>query len=197
MLKVKMSKYMGILLFVSFMFNLYFVSSFIYASPPTVVLDVVATQEDMVSSDSIFLEEPIIAPVLSEREIIDSYILEISDLYDVDKYLIHSIIFFESTYNPEAINKSSGCVGLMQICTKWHIQRAERLGVEDFSDAYSNILIGVDYISELLTKHKNESLVLMLYSGTHKRAFELHKQGETTNYVKKVLKRANELRQRE
>jgi len=150
---------------------------------------------DTQTSSTFVINEEIQVVELTERELIDSYIKEISGKYEVDEYLIHSIIWHESRYKPSAQNKSGTCLGLMQVCPKWHSKRAERLGVIDYMDPYSSILLGVDYIAELLVKYKNTGLVLMLYNMSHKKAFELYRNGDLSWYARSVLKRANELRQ--
>ena len=122
---------------------------------------------------------------------IDIFIGEITSRYDnVRPELIKSIIFRESTFNPNA--KNGNHLGLMQVSTRWHSDRANKLGVTDFYDPYSNILLGTDYISELMTKHNDEALVLMLYSMRHDTAFNMYRQGQISNYAKTVLSLAEE-----
>jgi hypothetical protein len=99
--------------------------------------------------------------------------------------LVKSIIYHESRYNKMAYN--SGCYGLMQISKKWHKDRMQKLHVEDLYDEESNIIVGVDYIKELLEKYKDIKLVLMLYNMKTSSAFKLYKQGKITSYVKNIL----------
>lgn len=136
-------------------------------------------------SEPIVIEEPLI---LSERDVINGHILEISTLYKIDPYLIRSIVQQESEYKPTARN--GDCLGLMQVSTRWHSGRALKLGVTDFYDPYGNILLGVDYLAELTTNYKDLSLVLMLYSMDHKVAFKMYAEGKTSGYAKTVLARA-------
>jgi hypothetical protein len=157
-----------------------------------------------------FREEPINIPIVEEptnipikesiptdpREVINSYIQDICSKYpNVEPELIRSMVQQESRYNPKATNGS--CQGLMQISTRWHKDRATRLGVTDFYDPYSNILLGVDYISELLTKYKDPRLALMLYSMKHKDALELYSNGKISTYATTVLARAEDYKKGE
>lgn len=136
--------------------------------------------------------EPIIEEALTEEELFNQYIRDICATYNnvPDPELVSSIVYYESTYNPNEVTGSY--VGLMQISKRWHADRMQRLGVTDLSDPYSNILVGVDYLSELFSQYKDPKLVLMLYSGNHKTAIERYNRGETTPYVDKVLSRYRE-----
>ena len=134
------------------------------------------------------------AQPLTEAELIASYIVEVSSIYKVDPYLIDSIVYHESRHIPSA--KNGNCLGLMQVCTTWHTDRAERLGVKDFYDPYGNLLLGVDYISELLNATDGDvELTLMLYNMNHKQAYSMRAKGEVSWYASSVLKRVEDLKQ--
>jgi hypothetical protein len=148
------------------------------------------------------VEEPIVSevrkinkPVITDpKEIIENYIEEICKQYkNVDPNLVKSIVYHESRYNPEAEN--GNCVGLMQVSTHWNADRAARLGVTNFKDPYSNILIGVDFLSELFYKYEDPALVLMLYNMKWKDAFRLHANGVVSGYAKSVLAKAGDYRE--
>jgi hypothetical protein len=148
-----------------------------------------------------FIEEPKNIPIqesiqTNPREIINSYVQDICTMYpNVEPELIMSMIEQESHYNPKATNGS--CLGLMQVSTRWHKDRATRLGVTDFYDPYGNILLGVDYISGLLTKYKDPALALMFYSMKHDDAIALYRQGKISKYAQIVLARAEDLKKGE
>jgi soluble lytic murein transglycosylase-like protein len=127
---------------------------------------------------------------LSEREIINSYVKEIATQYNIEPELIMSVIQQESKYNPNA--KNGTCLGLMQISKRWHAARARKLGITNFYDPYSNILLGVDYLSELFSKYKDTRLVLMLYNMGHQTAFQMYSNGQISTYAKTVIKRAEQ-----
>lgn len=128
----------------------------------------------------------------SEREMIESYIEDICSVYDMDSYFVKSIVQQESEYKPDAEN--GDCKGLMQVSKRWHKDRAERLGITDFFDPRSNILLGVDYLSELFKEYKDPKLVLMLYSMNNNDALRLYRSGHISKYARDVLARAEEYR---
>jgi hypothetical protein len=132
---------------------------------------------------------------LSRRDIINTYVRDVSSKYGMDAELIMSVIQQESEYNPDA--KNGNCLGLMQVSSYWHADRAARLGVTDFYDPYSNILLGVDYLAELMTKYRDIRLVLMLYNMEHETALRLYKNGQISNYAKTIIARAEEYRKGE
>ena len=131
---------------------------------------------------------------LSVEEQINKYILELSTLYDLDPYIIHSIVWHESRYKPEAVASNGVCLGLMQVCTTWHMSRAEKLGVTDFHDIYGGLLLGIDYFSELIHSTNDVGLALMLYNMNHSKAYALHSKGELSSYATSVLNRAEALK---
>lgn len=133
--------------------------------------------------------------VLSDRQKINGYVQTISSLYNIDPELVKSIIQQESEYLPRATN--GDCLGLMQVSHRWHSKRAADLGINDFYDPYSNILLGVDYLAELFASYKDPSLVLMLYSMDHKTAFKMYSEGKISGYAKTVLARAEVYRKGE
>ena len=130
-------------------------------------------------------------PVLTEEQIIDGYVDSICEMYSMDPALIKSVIWHESRYNPKAQN--GNCLGLMQISTRWHTGRAEKLGITDFYDPYSNILLGVDYLSEILQNCQDPALALMVYNMGGAKALSLYNAGHISNYAQSVLQRASTL----
>jgi hypothetical protein len=131
----------------------------------------------------------------TKRELIDSYVRDIASKYNFEPELIMSVIVQESDYNPKC--KTGNCLGLMQVSAIWHKDRADKLGVKDFYDPYGNILLGVDYLSELRDKYKDIRLVLMLYNMEHKTALRMFNRGQISSYAKTVLTRAEQLKKGE
>lgn len=116
----------------------------------------------------------------------------ITDLYsNVDPDLVRAMIWHESRFQPNVHN--GRCVGLMQISTKWHADRAEKLGITDFYDPYSNILLGVDYFNEVLTDCGDVGLALMIYNGDS-RAYDLYSVGELSSYADGILTMMKDLK---
>lgn len=125
------------------------------------------------------------------KEIINEYIRDVCRLYpNVGQALVKSVIYHESRYNPKA--KNGNCLGLMQVSSYWHKGRAKRLGVTDFHDPRGNILLGVDYLSELIERYEDPALALMLYNMRHDDALKMYRTGQISKYAKSVLAKAEE-----
>lgn len=82
-------------------------------------------------------------------DIVDKY----CDIYDVDKYLVFSVIRTESFFSPDAVS-DKGAVGLMQIMPETGKWIAEKLNLENFSnkdlfEPEKNIMMGVWYLNYL------------------------------------------------
>jgi hypothetical protein len=142
----------------------------------------------------VFLANPLEVNAKSHEPILSDEIVsmcdEIGEIYGICPELLQAMIEKESTGNPDAVN--GGCIGLMQIFQKYHLERMERLGVTDLLDPYSNILVGADYISELAEKHGDVALVLDIYNGNSK-AFYNNDNGIISSYAKWILERSEEL----
>lgn len=131
----------------------------------------------------------------SFEEIVAGYVFDICESYpSVDPYLVLSVIYQESRFTPNV--SLGGCVGLMQVSTYWHRDRAGRLGVTDFYDPYGNVLIGIDLLDELITRADGDIYyALMLYNQTYSSARQMYSQGIISDYAKSVVSRANEYRE--
>ena len=127
---------------------------------------------------------------LDELESWYSYLEYVCEQKDICPEFVQALIEQESNWDPEARN--GDCVGLMQISEKWHRDRMERLGVEELTDPYDNILVGVDYLAELFRWYEDPAMILMLYNGDS-RAKEFWKSGRMSEYARKILERAEEL----
>lgn len=133
---------------------------------------------------------------LTDEEQFNLYVDEICKLYtSVDPYLVKSMIWHESRYNPNC-KSSAGAIGLMQIIPKWHKDRMNFHGVTDLTDPYGNILVGVDYLNDLYRTNGSDktALVLMLYNMSHTKAYELYESGKISSYAQSVMDRAEKLR---
>lgn len=122
-----------------------------------------------------------------------AYCYEIAKQYHLPPELIIAIIESESSGHPLSISSSGAC-GLMQIMPNWHMQRMQRLGVEDIFDPYGNILLGTDYMKQLITSYKNLEMALMRYNGTGQdTAYELLSNDSATPYAIRIVNRMYEL----
>lgn len=106
---------------------------------------------------------------------------------------IQAICWVESRFQTDAEN--GGCVGIMQVAPKWHKDRMDRLGVTDLTDTRQNMLVAVDYLSELVEDEEDMEEALMRYHG-ESRIQERLDAGEMSAYVENVLTLSAELEQR-
>lgn len=111
------------------------------------------------------------------------YTEEIGPKYGIDACLLQAIIFYESSNRQDVSNGT--CVGLMQVSTKWHTERAERLGVSLY-DAYGNIVTGADYLAELIKEYGDLHTALMVYHGESD-ALTKAANGEISEYTLNIL----------
>lgn len=121
----------------------------------------------------------------TEADLIDMYIYELTSTQypDLDPELVRAIVYHESRYIPDALNNNSGATGLMQLMPKWHMGRAESLGVSDLTDPYGNILTGCDLLNELLERYSYD-YALNIYAGGYTYA-NLYKES-TSPFVNEI-----------
>ena len=123
------------------------------------------------------------------------YATEIGNQYNIAPELIIAMIEAESSGKWNIISES-GAVGLMQVIPDYHRDRMERLGVTDIFNPYNNILVGVDYLSELAEKYDDLPTVLMAYNmGEYGGAIEKAENLEWSDYAKKIMRRSEILQE--
>lgn len=191
-----------LLLFVFFAVAIVFVSILVSCSQKqedTVVSRGLAAQIQVPSPSSldIFLEEDEEVEIqLTGEALYNSYVHEICETYypNVDPYLIRSMIQQESSYRPDIIGDSGRSYGLMQIQPRWNQDRMAKLGVTDLLDPYSNILVGIDLVSELLESSPTIEYALMSYNGGPDYARRLYSKGQVSSYAREVLARFETLK---
>lgn len=92
-----------------------------------------------------------------------------SEIYDLDPYLVFSIIKVESSFTPDAVS-GKNARGLMQITEKTGNWGAEQIKLSNYSsnqlfDPETNIEIGCWYLSVLYNEFGSTDLVLAAYNG--------------------------------
>ena len=103
---------------------------------------------------------------------------------DIDVAVIVAMIYHESRYDEKAIGDNGKAFGLMQIQPRWHEERIKRLGVTDLLDGAQNVLVGIDYLDELLNIYNGDySKALTAYNAGHYR-------GVVTPYANIILEEA-------
>jgi len=120
------------------------------------------------------------------KKYIDKIIINMGKRYNVDQYLIKSVIKAESNFDPEAISPKNA-QGMMQLIPS----TAKDYGVYDPFDAEQNIEGGVRFLRDLIEFFKGDlDLVLAAYNagpGTvMKYNYKIPPYPETKKYVKRV-----------
>lgn len=106
--------------------------------------------------------------------------------------LLEAIAYYESSFRPTATN--GNCKGLMQVNPTIHKARFTDAGWTnaDWSDAYKNMYVAADYLSELFERYEDVAVVLAVYHG-EKDAVNKAQSGYMSSYVRKILKKSEEL----
>lgn len=111
--------------------------------------------------------------------------IELGEQYNMCPEVIQATCFKESSFDPRAENGS--CIGIMQVNPEWHVDRMARLGVLDLYDTRSCMLVGVDYLAELVSKYEDISVALMKYNGDSNADGLLAGNGDVSEYADKIL----------
>lgn len=123
---------------------------------------------------------------------LQDYIFEVCDRYSIDPAVIVTMIERESQFNESAVGDNGKSFGLMQIQKRWHGERMERLGVTDLLDSKQNILVGTDYLHELLGEMKGMTWALMAYNGGPSYANTMYKNGMVSDYAREIITLSNQ-----
>lgn len=109
--------------------------------------------------------------------------------YGICPELIESICYQESRFDPQALDGSQTCYGLMQVQKISHRERMNDLNVTDLYDVDSNIHVATDYLAELFEQYEDAGTVLMVYHG-EKDAVLKSERGEVSKYAREILERS-------
>lgn len=124
-------------------------------------------------------------------EDVKQFSVELGGQYGMCPELIQTMCFKESSFNPCAEN--DGCIGIMQVNPDWHRDRMDRLGVTDLYDTRSNMLVGVDYLSELVQEYEDISIALMKYNGDSHADGAMNGFANISGYADEILRISAEL----
>ena len=134
------------------------------------------------------------------------YVEKYSDEYNVDKFLIYSIIKAESNFNEGALSNKGAC-GLMQLMEKTAKEIAQNLVMEYESgttlyNPEKNIKLGIAYFSYLKEIYNKDEIALAAYNAGSGNVDKWINEGiikqdgsnieniqfkETNMYVRKIL----------
>ncbi len=117
--------------------------------------------------------------------------IELGELYGICPEVIQATCFKESSFDPLAENGSH--IGIMQVNPVWHADRMARLGVTDLYDTRRCMLVGVDYLHELIQQYEDVSVALMKYNGDSRAEGLLDGSGDVSEYADEILRISAEL----
>lgn len=124
-------------------------------------------------------------------ECMQKYIYIISSQNDVDYTLVLAMIEIESSYRWDAVSECHA-VGYMQIVEEWHHDRMKRLSADNLSNPYFNVMVGIDYMAELLEKYPVD-VALGVYNMGWKAADLWEESRQITGYAERVMERYMEI----
>lgn len=101
-----------------------------------------------------------------------TYINKVCKRYEIAPEIVFSMIAKESNYNYKEIGDNGDSEGLMQVQRQHHEERMKRLCSMDLLNPYQNVLVGVDYLAELLG----------YYDGNMAKALTAYNAGATGAY---------------
>lgn len=92
------------------------------------------------------------------------FIVQLCEDHHIEPSIVIAMIQRESTYKADVIGDNGEAFGLMQVQPKWHQERMDKLGVTDLLDPYQNVIVGVDYLAEMIDKGNGLEWALMAYN---------------------------------
>lgn len=115
--------------------------------------------------------------------------------YGVDYSLIVALIERESGYVFDKVGDDGNSVGYMQIYESAHTDRMERLNCTNLKNPYQNVMVGIDYLAELIEKYGTVQDALAAYNYGERGAREhLWNKGiYVYSYNEGIMNRAREL----
>lgn len=117
--------------------------------------------------------------------------IELGTMYDICPEVIQATCFKESSFNP--LIENGGCIGIMQVNPEWHADRMDRLGVTDLYDTRSCMMVGVDYLHELILLYEDVSVALMKYNGDSHAEGLMAGSEDVSEYADEILRISAEL----
>lgn len=114
------------------------------------------------------------------------------DIYNISPQFLEAIAWKESRYDPTV--EAKGCIGLMQINERWHLDRMERLEVnhDGLYTVNGSMAVAADYLAELFEAYEDPAVVLMVYNGDSS-VDEYIAGGEASEYATSILEMTRDL----
>jgi soluble lytic murein transglycosylase-like protein len=144
------------------------------------------TEETTATTEPLETEPPIVLYDVPLDVELQLHIIEEADKHGIDPAIVMAMAYTESTYKTDAVGDGGKSMGLLQIQPKWHSARMDKLGCTDLLDPYQNVVVGIDYLCDLLSKYGDIGKALTAYNrGSY--------NGTVTQYAKTILAHAEKL----
>ena len=127
-----------------------------------------------------------------------TYINKVCKSYEIAPEIVFSMIAKESNYQADEIGDNGDSEGLMQVQRQHHEDRMEKLGCDDLLNPYQNVLVGVDFLEELLDYYDgNMSKALTAYNAGATGAYEYYFSNgiEASEYTEAVLENSETIKE--
>lgn len=132
-------------------------------------------------------EPPVVLYDVPLDDELQLHIIHICEEKHIDPAIVVAMAFTESTYDTDAVGDGGNSYGLLQVQPRWHYERMQRLGCTDLLDPYQNVIVGVDYLAELMDRYGSIDKALTAYNrGSY--------SGTVTDYAKSILAKAEEIK---
>ena len=123
------------------------------------------------------------------------YLEERCAVYELDFFLMASLMFSESSFRTKAVGDNGNSVGLFQINKVWWKKMANK-GL-DVNDPKNNIEIGLIIFEDLMDKTGwDAEMAIQFYKCGEARGKKLWKQGTKLSSIKGIIERADEWREK-
>jgi soluble lytic murein transglycosylase-like protein len=136
--------------------------------------------------EAVTTEPPVTLFDVPLTEELQLHIIKTSEEKGISPAIVFAMAYRESRYRTDAVGDGGASLGLLQIQSRWHTARMERLDCLDLLDPYQNVIVGVDYLAEQLDRYGDLAKALTAYNAGHYK-------GTITNYAKSVMTKAEEL----
>ena len=129
---------------------------------------------------------------------LQAHIIRTCESYGIAPTIVFAMIDRESDFDADTIGDGGESFGLLQVKPRYHSERMENHGVTDLLDPYGNVLVGIDYLAELLDKYDgNMEKALVAYNMGPTGAYEncFSKGIYSGDYSREVLMNSEKLRE--
>lgn len=131
-------------------------------------------------------EPPVVLYDVPLEEELQLHIINEADEHGIDPAVVMAMAYKESNYRTDAVGDGGKSYGLLQVQPRWHYARMQELGCTDLLDPYQNVVVGIDYLCDLLSKYGDIGKALTVYNrGSY--------NGTVTQYAKTILAYAEKL----